>query len=41
MAANVLAEKGIKTDSLTGGISGIAQSETKEISEIVEQASQF
>ena len=41
MAANVLAEKGIKTDSLTGGISGIAQSETKEISEIIEQASQF
>ena len=41
MAANVLAEKGIKTDSLTGGISGIAQSETKDISEIIEQASQF
>jgi cysteine synthase/rhodanese-related sulfurtransferase len=41
MAANVLAEKGIKTDSLTGGISEIAQSETKEISEIIEQASQF
>jgi len=39
MAANVLADKGIQTDSLTGGITGLPESQTKDISEIVEQAS--
>ena len=41
MAANVLADKGIQTDSLTGGITGLTESQTKDLSEIIEQASQF
>ena len=41
MAANVLAEKGIQTDSLTGGITGLPESKTKDISQIIEQVSQF
>ena len=41
MAANVLAEKGIQTDSLTGGITGLPESQTKDMSEIIEPASQF
>ncbi|HJM46138.1 MAG TPA: cysteine synthase, partial [Candidatus Nitrosopelagicus sp.] len=41
MAANVLADKGIQTDSLTGGITGLPESQTKDLSEIIEQASQF
>jgi cysteine synthase len=41
MAANVLAEKGIQTDSLTGGITGLPESQTKDLSTIIEQASQF
>ena len=41
MAANVLAEKGIQTDSLTGGITGLPESKTKDLSQIIEQASQF
>ena len=41
MAANVLAEKGIQTDSLTGGITGLAETKTKDLSQIIEQVSQF
>ena len=41
MAANVLAEKGVQTDSLTGGITGLPESQTKDLSTIIEQASQF
>ena len=41
MASNVLADKGIQTDTLTGGITGLPESKTKDISQIVEQASQF
>ena len=41
MAANVLAEKGIQTDSLTGGITGLPESKTKDLSQIIEQVSQF
>ena len=41
MAANVLAEKGIQTDSLTGGITGLPESQTKDMSEIIKQTSQF
>jgi len=41
MAANVLAEKGIQTDSLTGGITGLPESQTKDLSTIIEQTSQF
>ena len=41
MAANVLAEKGIQTDSLTGGITGLPETKTKDLSQIIEQVSQF
>ena len=41
MAANVLAEKGIVTDSLIGGITELPEARNSQLSEIVKQASQF
>jgi rhodanese-related sulfurtransferase len=41
MAANVLAEKGIVTDSLIGGITGLPEARNSQLSELVKQASQF
>ncbi len=41
MAANVLAEKGIITDSLIGGITELPEARNSQLSELVKQASQF
>jgi rhodanese-related sulfurtransferase len=41
MAANVLAEKGIVTDSLIGGITELPEAVNSQLSELVKQASQF
>jgi len=41
MAANVLAEKGIVTDSLIGGITELPEAANSQLSELVKQASQF
>jgi rhodanese-related sulfurtransferase len=41
MAANVLAEKGIATDSLIGGITELPEARNSQLSELVKQASQF
>ncbi|MBA4448080.1 MAG: hypothetical protein H2B07_04235 [Nitrosopumilaceae archaeon] len=41
MAANVLAEKGIVTDSLIGGITELPEARNSQLSELVKQASQF
>ncbi len=41
MAANVLAEKGIVTDSLIGGLTELPEARNNQLSELVKQASQF
>jgi len=38
MAAKVLATKGVKTDSLIGGITELPEGKTKQLSELIRQA---
>jgi len=40
MAVKVLADKGIVTESLTGGISELPQAKTKQITELIRQATE-
>ena len=38
MAAKLLANKGVMTDSLIGGITELPEGKTKQISELIKQA---